>query len=706
MFYNITTQKKNLQIKCSRNIKYNSVLKTCNLLYKISLIITLYLVKLGATTYYVSLSGDDGWSGTSPDSAWRHIEYAASVVVAGDSILVDSGSYTDEHVVFANSGFSGNPIVLTAYNDTFILDGIDSTGIAIKISDKSYISISGFHIKNYGIGIYGEDLLQNLFISNFIIEDIDGPGLNFNSGSLQNSTITDFIIRNTSARAISHYDFGSTDCHDVEIANFLIRDIDNEGILWENTKRVHIHHGEICNTASDGIHLYKNLDSSLVEYVHIDTTGWHGIAIHDPYMNRPCSCNVIRNCYVRGASHGSIDLHSGAFNTIVEGCSLIGPPYTVGIYFHNRGAGLLAQNNYVKNMHWGLFCGHTNEGHFIKDVVFKNNIVENTERYGGCAWRDTGNRILSNVRFIDNTFIHCSQQSGYHNLVLVRVDTAQVEGNSFIESLIPDEPHIRLGEVSEGLVLNLGDNFTRIQVYDTDARLEFSDGKAFTEDGSNQPFWFPDHSEYLLNLDETIEINTFTMTLSPTSDSVELVILQWDTTGTYYKNWQEISENPSVITSHTIDNFPAYAQVEVLVNSVPYDTFVTDSTGWFSFDYTGGFVQDTVTFETIYLTGIEDERKSGQIPVSFSLNQNYPNPFKSITEIRYNLARESVVELSVFNILGEKMKTLVKENQHPGCYTIHWDGCDQRGNKMANGVYFYQLRVGNHAIRRKAIIRR
>ncbi|MCK4575044.1 T9SS type A sorting domain-containing protein, partial [candidate division WOR-3 bacterium] len=402
----------------------------------------------------------------------------------------------------------------------------------------------------------------------------------------------------------------------------------------------------------------------------------------------------------------AIDLHSGAFNTIVEGCSLIGPPYTNGIYFHNRGAGLLAQNNYVKNMHWGLFCGHTNEGHFIKDVVFKNNTVENTERYGGCAWRDAGNRILSNVSFIDNTFIHCSQQSGYHNLVLVRVDTAHVEGNSFVESLIPDEPHIRFGEVSNGLVLNLGDDFTRIQVYATDARLEFSDGKAFTEDGNNQPFWFPDHSEYLLNLDETIEVTTYKMTIVPSTDSVEVIVLQWDTTGTYYKNWQEISENPSVITSHTIDNFPAYAQVEVLVNSVPYDTFVTDSTGWFSFDYTGGFVQDTVTFETIYLTGIEDERKSGQIPVSFSLNQNYPNPFKSITEIRYNLARESVVELSVFNILGEKMKTLVKENQHPGCYTIHWDGCDQRGNKMANGVYFYQLRVGNHAIRRKAIIRR
>ena len=500
------------------------------------LLIYFLLDLANAATYYVrhpsaTPPGNNLNNGLSLDTAWATPSYAAQKAEAGDIIYVINDGYVwyDEHIVFANSGTPEVPIVFAAYGDTFILDGINETGIAIKIADKSYISMSGFHIKNYGIGIYGEGLLRNLSINEFVVEDMDEQGLNFNSGSLQDSAITDFTIRNTNARAISHYDFGSTDCHDVEIAHFLIEDINNEGILWENTERLHIHNGEIYNTASDGIHLYKNLNNSIVENVHIDTTGWHGIAIHDPYMNRPCCNNIIRNCYVKGASHGSIDLHSGAFNTIVENCSLIGPPYTVGIYFHNRGAGLLAQNNVIKNMHWGLFCGHTSEGQFIKDVVFMNNTVENTERYGGCAWRDTGDRILSNVSFINNTFIHCSQQSGYHNLVLVRVDSACVDGNSFIEPLNPDEPYIRLEEVNDGHIFNLKDNFTRIQVKSIDGKLEFSDGRIFTENGANQPFWYPKQSEYLLNLDETIEVKTYNMTAVPASDSATITANKFDT---------------------------------------------------------------------------------------------------------------------------------------------------------------------------------
>jgi hypothetical protein len=441
-------------------------------------------------------------------------------------------------------------------------------------------------------------------------------------------------------------------------------------------------------------------------------------------MNRPCSCNVIRNCFVRNADHGSIDLHSGAFNTIVENCSLVGPKYTTAIYFHNRGAGLLAQNNYVKNMHWGLFCGHTNEGHFIKDVVFKNNIVENTERYGGCAWRDTGNRILSNVSFIDNTFIHCSQQSGYHNLVLVRVDTAHVEGNSFIESLIPDEPHIRLGEVFNGRVLDLADSFTRIQVYDTDASLEFSDGKVFTEDGTNQPFWFPDRSEYLLNLDETIEVNTFEMTLSPSSDSVELVILQWDTIGIYYKNWQEICENSSVATSHTVGDFPGYAHVKVDVDGVLYGMYWAGSSGWIAFDYTGGFAQDTVMFEAYEYTGI-DEQSSNKISKTVSL-QVKPNPFSQITEIRLQMTENQMQEvrskkqdfsLNIYDVTGRLIKSFdlaspasLREAGRavlllPASAVI-WDGADDSGCRLSAGVYFVRLEADEFDAIEKVILLR
>jgi hypothetical protein len=286
--------------------------------------------------------------------------------------------------------------------------------------------------------------------------------------------------------------------------------------------------------------------------------------------------------------------------------------------------------------------------------------------------------------------------------VLVRVDTAHVEGNSFIESLIPDEPHIRLGEVSNGRVLDLADSFTRIQVYDTDASLEFSDGKVFTEDGTNQPFWFPGYSEYLLNIDETIEVNTFEMTLSPSGDSVELIIYEWDTTGICYKKWGELSPTPTIITSHSVGDFLPFSLVRVKVDGNPYGDYMSDPSGWITFDYTDGFPSDTLIFEAYVIVGIEEEitRK----PKTFVLYPAYPNPFNFITGIRYNLAKDVSVELAIYNTLGAKIRTLVKDKQRPAYHRIYWDGTDDSGKRVASGVYFYRLKAGNFSQTRKLLL--
>ncbi|MCK4252125.1 right-handed parallel beta-helix repeat-containing protein, partial [candidate division WOR-3 bacterium] len=374
---------------------------TSHIFFKITLIV-LCFSNLGAATYYVSLSGNDNWPGTSPDSTWRHVAYATQQAQTGDSILVFEDTYEDEHAVFANSGSSENPIVLTAYNNTFTLDGIDNTGMAIRMVDKSYINISGFHIKNYGTGIRGEGLLTNLEISNFIIEDIAGEGVDFDGASLQNSVITDFTIRNTDGIAVTHFDYSSTDCHDVEISHFLIRDVNNEGINWRNTKRVHIHHGEIYNTASDGIHLQLNIDSSTVEYVRVDSTNWHGIAIHDHTVgDYPCSTNVIRYCYVANCGHNDIDLHSGAFNTVIEACT-VGGPLTNGqaIYFHNLGAGLIVRNCVIQDVPGDGIDGGPSSGQYLRDILIENNSFYNLScgiRLQGATENITirGNRIYN-----------------------------------------------------------------------------------------------------------------------------------------------------------------------------------------------------------------------------------------------------------------------------------------------------------------------
>lgn len=85
----------------------------------------------------------------------------------------------------------------------------------------------------------------------------------------------------------------------------------------------------------------------------------------------------------------------------------------------------------------------------------------------------------------------------------------------------------------------------------------------------------------------------------------------------------------------------------------------------------------------------------GTYPTAYNLEQNYPNPFNGSTIIYYEVpdvaGRLARVTLQVFNILGQKIKTLVKEDKEPGRYFSTWDATNDQGQKVASGVYFYRL---------------
>jgi hypothetical protein len=85
----------------------------------------------------------------------------------------------------------------------------------------------------------------------------------------------------------------------------------------------------------------------------------------------------------------------------------------------------------------------------------------------------------------------------------------------------------------------------------------------------------------------------------------------------------------------------------------------------------------------------------GAYPTTYKLEQNYPNPFNSSTIIYYEVpdvpGKLAHVTLQVFNILGQKVKTLMKEDQQPGRYFVVWNGTNDSGQKVASGVYIYRL---------------
>lgn len=91
-------------------------------------------------------------------------------------------------------------------------------------------------------------------------------------------------------------------------------------------------------------------------------------------------------------------------------------------------------------------------------------------------------------------------------------------------------------------------------------------------------------------------------------------------------------------------------------------------------------------------------------PVKFKLSQNYPNPFNPGTVIEYSLSKNMHVSLSIYNVLGQYINTLVDEIKPAGTYTIAWNGHDSEGRPAAAGVYFYCLKTGEFMNTKKMIL--
>jgi hypothetical protein len=79
------------------------------------------------------------------------------------------------------------------------------------------------------------------------------------------------------------------------------------------------------------------------------------------------------------------------------------------------------------------------------------------------------------------------------------------------------------------------------------------------------------------------------------------------------------------------------------------------------------------------------------IPREYSLSQNYPNPFNPVTRIEYGLPVDGRVRLTIYNLLGQAVKTLIDRKESAGIKSVEWDGTDDSGNVLPSGVYFYRI---------------
>ena len=101
------------------------------------------------------------------------------------------------------------------------------------------------------------------------------------------------------------------------------------------------------------------------------------------------------------------------------------------------------------------------------------------------------------------------------------------------------------------------------------------------------------------------------------------------------------------------------------------------------------------------------EDPSEDMPQVYFLANNYPNPFNPVTTITYGIDRRSRVTLSIYDVAGRLVRTLVDEVQEPGRrYTVTWDGRNSFGRNVSSGIYFCRMRTADRASTRKMVLLR
>ena len=109
-----------------------------------------------------------------------------------------------------------------------------------------------------------------------------------------------------------------------------------------------------------------------------------------------------------------------------------------------------------------------------------------------------------------------------------------------------------------------------------------------------------------------------------------------------------------------------------------------------------------VNCQPVAATGIEDISVSiNDLSMDYSLAQNYPNPFNAETEIQYYIPITAKVNLTIYNLLGEEIITLVDQKLQAGSHRVHWDGRDKKGFNLPTGIYLYRIQSENYTKTRK-----
>jgi hypothetical protein len=120
---------------------------------------------------------------------------------------------------------------------------------------------------------------------------------------------------------------------------------------------------------------------------------------------------------------------------------------------------------------------------------------------------------------------------------------------------------------------------------------------------------------------------------------------------------------------------------------------------WYQYNEgVSGFYAQLLDFTTV------DTDSNETTPINMNLLQNNPNPFNPETNISFQVPNSGQVRLDIYNIKGQKVKTLVNDKLNAGRHTIVWNGRDDSNKQVASGIYLYKMRSGKYSSAKKMIL--
>jgi len=679
-------------------------MKPLNRITLVLVVMILHMFTLNAqTTRYVSLSGSNagGNQCDDPDSPCRTIGFATNAAVPGDIISIGGGVYTESLSIEKSVSIHGAGTGVTTIQAH--LQAGEASGSVILIFDGLNVEISDLTIRHGnavgqsfeanrggGINTRANSLaLNNVHFINNNASDFGG-GIFNNGGTLD---LSDVLFENNSAeRGAGLYNSGGE--MTIHATGFVGNAAAESGggLYSVNSNTALIDVLFIENTALIGAGMYNQNDSPLLEKVSfIENRAEHPFAgTFGGGLYSASGSPVLKNVIFSGNIATSVE--DGGFGGGLYAAS--GSPELVNVFFtgnsaDNNGGAILnvgstpvltnvtfTENEAINGNGGGMY----NDGSFVEitNSIFWNNTANN----GNQIYNSANSSLIIGYSLYSNASNDIEEGAGFTPNNELTVDPLFTDPENGDFTLQDGSPAINAGDPgTDPSVFPVGENNEPI---DLAGNTRFDNGTidigAYEFQSEPEPE-IPDPPELVVPADGTRNLPVSVRLEWQGVKGAEAYRVQVTHADAGFRS--PVFDESIVRTSVFVDNLDESTEYQWRVRALSQDGDSDWSREW---NFTTG-VQTSVE----NIAGIPDE---------YSLSQNYPNPFNPATTIRFGLPEKTVVSLSVYDVTGRHITTIVNnERLQPGEYSVVFHA----GN-LPSGAYLYRLQTDKHVETRHLLL--